>query len=177
MKSCVISSQEEAEELESSVVKSAGKALHEISNLQKSSDVLHTLWLMKFRPVGCDPLDSERPLNIIEQINQTFTYIASARAVKLLIKLHPELAPFALNLGNVAGTDIESKKGGGLACEVFAAVNTSNNRKLVKDIEKVSKTFAAHKYVFFMCPGFEAGRQQKLERNTGVQVWSVGDSV
>jgi hypothetical protein len=177
MKNRSISSQQEAEELESAVVRSASRALQQIADLHGASDVLHTLWTMKFRPVGCDPLDSDSPLNIVEQINQTFTYIASARATKLLLGIHPELAPFTLNLGNVAGSDIESSRGGGLACEVFAAVNTSNNRKLAKDIEKVGTTTAAHKYVFFMCPGIGEGRQLKLERTPGIQVWSVGGEV
>lgn len=177
MKNRTISSREEATELEMAVVRSAGRALQQIAELHGASDVLRTLWTMKFRPIGCDPLDSESPLNIIEQINQTFTYVASARAVKILLDLHPEFAPLTLNLGNVGGTDIESSHGGGLACEVFAAVNTSNNRKLANDIEKVRKTDAAHKYVFFMCPGFAEGRQHKLERTPGVQIWSVGGEV
>lgn len=83
---------------------------------------------MKFSPVGCDPLDADTPLNLIEQINQTFTYLASAKAVKLLLQLHPELAPFTVNLGTSPGSDIESRTGAALAAEVFAAVNTSNNR-------------------------------------------------
>jgi len=177
MKNRVISNLQEAEDLEKAVVRSADKALTQITDLHGTSDVLKTLWTMKFRPVGCDPLDSDSPLNVIEQINQTFTYIASARAAKQLLHLHPELAPFTLNLGNIAGTDIESSSGGGLACEVFAAVNTSNNRKLAKDLEKVSRASALHKYVFFMCPGIAAGRQHKLERVPGVQVWSVGGEV
>lgn len=177
MKRRLISTEQEATDLEQAVVRSAGKALQQIAALHGSSEALYALWAMKFRPLGRDPLDSEAPLNIIEQINQTFTYIASARAAKTLLKLHPEFAPLALNLGNVGGTDIESAHGNGVACEVFAAVNTSNNRKLAKDIAKVSKSDAHNKYVFFMCPGISAGRQATLERIDGVQVWSVGGNV
>lgn len=177
LKKRVITTQAEAIELERAVVRSASKALAQVAAWHGASDVLETLWSMKVRPIGCDPLDAETPLNLIEQINQTFTYIASARAARLLLDMRPDFAPLALNLGTVGGSDIESTQGDGLACEVFAAVNTSNNRKLRKDIEKVGKTQAVHKYVFFMCPGIAAGRQYKLEREPGVQVWSVGADI
>ncbi len=127
---------------------------------------------MKFTNIGCDPLDAERPLNLIEQINQTFTYLASAKAVEHLVRLHPTLAPFTLRLGTSPGSDIESRCGS-VAAEVFAAVNVSNNRKLMKDRAKVSRVSAQFRYVFFMCPGYGAGRQTKLEREPGVEVWSV----
>jgi len=171
MKTRTVSSATELDALVQSVTASATKALAQISNL--GSDGLRAIWSMKFEPVGCDPLDSESPLNLIEQLNQSFTYIASARATEILIARHPKLAPFTLNLGTVGGSDIESKAGVGVAAEVFAAVNTSNNRKLAKDIAKVAATAARFKYVFFMCPGYEAGHQPKLSRS-GVEVWSVG---
>ena len=129
---------------------------------------------MKIASVGCDPLDANSPLNLIEQLNQTFTYIASVRAAKILFAHHPEAAPFTLNLGNVAGFDIESKRNGGVAAEVFAAVNPSNNQKLAKDLKKMGTSSAQHRYVFFMCPGYLEGHQKKLEKVPGVKVWSVG---
>ena len=174
MKRRSITSLQDADALVAAVKRSANQALQQIVHMSTGPDALQTLWSMKFRPIGCDPLDSEVPLNLIEQINQTFTYIASARAVRLLFELKPEFAPFALNLGTASGSDIESNRSGGLACEVFAAVNTSNNKKLAKDVSKVAKTSARHKYVFFMCPGYETGRQVKLETTPGIEVWSVG---
>lgn len=174
MKQHSIATMEDAIALEQAVVRSAGRALTQIIELHDPSDALTTLWEMKFRPVGCNPLDSESPLNVIEQLNQTFTYVASARAVKILLELHPYFAPFTLNLGTLGGSDIESSLPGKVACEVFAAVSTSNNQKLNRDLAKVGAVEAMHKYVFFMCPGFETGRQPKLERIPGVQVWSVG---
>jgi hypothetical protein len=174
MKRRSIAAKNEAVALEKAVVRSAEKTLLKLLALHDPSDALRTLWEMKFRPVGCDPFNSDSPLNVIEQINQTFTYLASARAVKILFEIHPDLAPFELNLGTVRGSDIESSAPGKLACEVFAAVRTSNNQKLNKDLAKVGATEAQHKYVFFMCPGIEKGRQLKLERRPDVQVWSVG---
>jgi hypothetical protein len=173
MKVRTVSSNEDIDNLVASVTQSTSRALIQVSQLCLGNQGLKALWSMKVHPVGCDPLDSEAPLNLIEQLNQTFTYIASARAAKALLSLHPTLAPFTMNLGTSPGSDIESDRGGGLAAEVFAAVNTSNNRKLARDLEKVGRTQAHFKYVFFMCPGYDEGRQQNLERQSGVVVWSV----
>lgn len=115
-------------------------------------------------------------MNLIEQLNQTFTCIASARAAKVLLAMHPELAPFQLNLGTSPGPDIESRSGEGISAEVFAAVTPGNNRKLNRDIQKVQDSDAAWKCVFFMCPGYAEGSQPLLSRN-GVTVWSLGGSL
>jgi hypothetical protein len=173
MKVRVIRTAEEVQELVIAVTRSAERALTELAKSAEARHGLDAFWYMKFAPVGCDPLNSESPLNLIEQINQTFTYLASAKAVQQLLELHPTLAPFTVNLGTSPGSDIESACGS-LAAEVFAAVNTSNNRKLARDRAKVSQTKARFKYVFFMCPGYGPGRQPKLEREVGVEVWSVG---
>ena len=173
MKVRAIRTVDDVEELAVAVTQSAERALAQLEKRAASKQGLQALWSMKFSPIGCDPLNAEMPLNLIEQINQTFTYLASAKAAKQLLALHPGLAPFAVNLGTSPGSDIESACGS-LAAEVFAAVNTSNNRKLVKDRAKVSRTNARFKYVFFMYPGYDPGRQPKSEREPGVEVWSVG---
>jgi hypothetical protein len=176
MKVRTVQSEGDIDQLIELVSKSAEKALLHVAKSTESRQGLQALWSMKFAPIGCDPLNSESPLNLIEQLNQTFTYLASAKALRLLLQLHPELAPFKVNLGTSAGSDIESGLNEGLAAEVFAAVKISNNRKLAKDIAKVLKTPARLKYVFFMCPGYEVGRQPKLEQ-AGVEVWSVGEAL
>jgi hypothetical protein len=163
MKVRSIRSNEDVDALVEAVTLSAERALSELAKSFAANHGLQALWAMKFQPVGRDPLNSELPLNLIEQVNQTFTYLASAKAVKLLLGLHPELAPFTLNLGTSPGSDIESSCGR-LAAEVFAAVNTSNNQKLVRDRARVSQVNAEIKYVFFMCPGIQPGRQPQLER-------------
>ena len=126
---------------------------------------------MKFGGVGCDPLNPDRQLNLIEQINQSFTYLASFLATEILFDNHLDLAPFRLNLGTASGSDIESCCGS-LAAEVFASVTPSNNQKLKKDIDKVAATDAAIKYSFFMSPGYDGGRQASMERE-GVRVWAL----
>lgn len=175
MKTRTFSSNEEVDGFLAAITRSADAALVSLAKLQGSQG-LRALWELKFLQVGCDPLASEAPLNLIEQLNQTFTYVATARAVKILLRLHPKLAPYTVNLGTAAGFDIESTTGDRLAAEVFAAVNTSNNRKLAKDLARMSECRAQLRYVFFMCPGYAEGRRAEMEGVSGVQVWSVGDA-
>ena len=176
MKIRTIRDEKDIDQLVDLVTGSADRALLQVTKAGAGTQGLQALWSMKFSPIGCDPLNADTPLNLIEQLNQTFTYLATAKALRLLLAFHPTLAPFTVNLGTSAGSDIESDVNEGLAAEVFAAVNTSNNRKLAKDLSKVSKIDAGFKYVFFMCPGYEQGRQIKLEQE-GIQVWSVGEAL
>jgi hypothetical protein len=131
---------------------------------------------MKFEKLGFDPLDTTRPLNLIEQLNQTFTYAASFKAAEYLLHSKQRFASLALNLGTDSGWDIESSENGGLAAEVFAAVDPRNNRKLEKDIAKVAAAQAAIRYVFFMCPGVTAGPYM-TSAGPGVEVVSLGCSL
>src|ERR1700740_3628219 len=71
-----------------------------------SSDGLAVLRALKFEPFG-RPLEP-RDLNQIEQINQTWTYLVSFRALTFLFERHPEAGGFKLSLGTRSGTDIMS---------------------------------------------------------------------
>ena len=171
LKSFIVNNINELEQLEQKLYESMDKSLLQM-NSEINSDSSQTLFSkMKFGGIGFDPLDSDRALNIIEQINQSFTYLASFYALEILFTEYSELAPFRLNLGTAPGSDIESECGE-LAAEVFAAVAPTSNQKLKKDINKVIKTDARLKFVFFMCPNFELGRQAKLERDS-VIVWAL----
>ena len=140
------------------------KALLQISSEinSKSSKMLFSK--MKFGGIGFDPLDSKRELNIVEQINQSFTCLSSFYALEILFTEYPKLAPFRLNLGTASGSDIKSECGE-LAAEVFAAVAPTNNQQLKKDINKVLEINAKLKFVFFICPNFELGRRPQFERD------------
>ena len=151
----------------------ANEAQINILEQSESLDGIQLLEKIKFEKIGYDPLNVQRSLNLIEQVNQTFTYLASFRAVGILFQKHPEATKFILNLGTASGTDIESSNCGGIAAEVFSATKPSSNDKLNKDIKKVSATEAAHKYVFFLCPGIEAGLYNKKSINS-VVLWSLG---
>ncbi len=171
LKSFKVNDINELEQLEQKLYESMDKTLLQI-NSNVSSISSQTLFSkMKFSGIGFDPLDSNRPLNIIKQINQSFTYLASFYALEVLFTEYPELAPFQLNLGTAPGSDIESECGG-LAAEVFAAVAPTSNQKLKKDINKVLATDAKLKFVFFICLNFELGRQPQLEKE-GVIVWAL----
>jgi len=143
--------------------------------ISNESDSLQVLRLMKFSEIGHHPTDG-RKLNIIEQVNQTFTYLVSLDAAKWVLQTHPELLPAGINvnLGTAAGFDLESVEAGVMAAEVFAATNPRSNDKLRKDIVRLAEKAAdyKHRYVFFSCTGFGTGRQTALETVSGIQVWS-----
>jgi hypothetical protein len=146
----------------------------QIAELSGNVDSLEFLYRMKFEALGHDPLVLERKLNLIEQLNQTFTYLASFRAAEVLFDQHKDISSLTMNLGTKSGWDIETQDGGGLVAEVFAAVTPENNRKLSKDIERVASSHAKHRYVFFMCPGYKAGKYFSRRSTKGVVVLSLG---
>jgi len=154
---------------------SAEKAQLQLSQISGDADPLELLYRIKFEKIGFDPLNQQRSLNLIEQINQTFTYLASFRAASLLFSWHPALDSLTLNLGARSGTDIESNHDGGIAAEIFAAVTPKNNNKIIKDIEKVTGVTAVHKYVFFMCPDIDEGQYFECKAPEGIEVWSLGN--
>ena len=171
LKSFTVSNIEELEQFEQKLYESMDKALLQISSEINSNSSQTLFSKMKFGGIGFDPLNSDRKLNVIEQINQSFTYLASFYALEVLFIEYPELAPFRLNLGTAPGSDIESECGE-LAAEVFAAVAPTSNQKLKKDINKVLQSDAKLKFVFLMCPNFKLGRQFQLEKDN-VIVWAL----
>jgi hypothetical protein len=152
MKSRRLGTHQEIVELEASVRSAAAAAVSDLADLVKHDDPLCVLAALRFEQSGRDPLDASRSLNLVEQPNQTFTYLVSIRVVELLLQEHPEAAPYRVNLGTAAGSDVESLDGS-VAAEVFAAVAPANNEKLAKDVARVRTTSAVHRYVFFYCPG------------------------
>jgi hypothetical protein len=86
---------------------------------------------------------------------------------------YPQVQSFCLNLGTAAGSDIESIDGS-IAAETFASVDPKNNKKLELDIEKVAKTAAAHKYVFYICPSHPCGEPTTSTKVRGVKIVSLG---
>jgi hypothetical protein len=127
---------------------------------------------LRFELVGHDPLTGE-PLNVVEQLNQTFTILVTLRAIERLIKLHPEAEGFRLALGTSSGRDIESVMPNLVAAEVFSATRPNSNQKLNKDVERLKPDPARYRYVFFAAPGFSAGRQVELEKHPPIQVHAV----
>ncbi|MGH9917771.1 MAG: hypothetical protein ACRD6W_02695 [Nitrososphaerales archaeon] len=140
----------------------------------QSGDPLDMLRRIKFDAVGCHPIDS-RALNLVEQVNQTWTYAVALTAAQRLLVLHPEAGGYRLSPGAHAAAplDIMSEAGGLVGAETFAAVDRGNNKKLVRDLAKMALRPERHRYVFFLSPKYPGTRRHaQLERN-GVQVWSV----
>lgn len=163
-KSCVISTVDQAEAIELKVAESAHQVLRSFQSGATAEESLSMLWALKAGSSGLDPIDITRPLNFIEQLNQSFTYLATARAAKWLLEHHPEHGPFSVNLGTSSGPDIACKADPKrLHGEVFAAANVTNNRKLTRDIAYLKKFGASMQYAFFMAPAHEDGRRQDLE--------------
>ncbi|HQR57872.1 MAG TPA: hypothetical protein PK503_00875 [Azonexus sp.] len=165
----------EIEDYKQCLRKSADQTRTKISGLARGTDSLEFLSQLKFQAIGCDPLNTSRQLNLIEQLNQTFTYLASFDGAAFLFSQHPKLRHLTLNLGTSPGSDIESSEEGGIAAEVFASVDPRNNRKLANDIEKVSRAKAKHRYVLFMSHDHKAGYFHTAGTD-GITVWSLGHS-
>ncbi len=143
--------------------------------LAHDGDPMDLLRSMKFETIGYHPM-SDRALNVVEQINQTFTYAVALAAARELLILHPDAGAFHLAPGAHASLplDIMSEADGLVGAETFAAVTPRNNGKLAADLAKLALRQERHRYVFFASPLFpEVGRVQRLEPGNGIQVWSV----
>ncbi len=144
----LVNSSEDIVRLRKSIIDAATRTKEMLRCLLDLDPIL-LLRSLKYEKSGSDPLE-DRPLNFIEQLNQTFTYLASLDAVEKLIEHHPDKAPYKVNLGTVSGYDIESSDGSVIA-EVFAAVRPSNNNKLIIDTIRACESGAEYKYVFYAC--------------------------
>ena len=171
-KSITITSAQGADEYVQAIQAAADAGAVAIANEISNGSGLELFRKLKFEKLGFDPLKQERSLNVVEQVNQTFTYLASFMAARLLFEWYPHMERLDLNLGTAPGTDIESFDYGGVAAEVFAATSPSSNDKLRKDIRKVAASTARHKYVFFDCPGISAGKYSQ-SYSPEVVVWSL----
>jgi diaminopimelate decarboxylase len=171
-KTRTIHSQEDLASIAGQIAESASSAIACLVKICAAVSPLEALRRIKFESVGFDPL-GPRPLNLVEQINQTFTYLATLEAVRYLLRQHPESGPFTVNLGNASGRDISSPDGKIIA-EVFAAVTPNNNQKLKKDVRRVNSAQAERRYVFYACPGVAPGDKQALNGYPEVRIVSLG---
>jgi hypothetical protein len=95
----VIRSFDDAEALYAAVLRSAERTAAWLRGF--AGNPLELLTALRFQTVGYDPI-TEEALNVIEQINQTFTILVSLRAVGRLIEMHPEANGFRLALATRA---------------------------------------------------------------------------
>jgi hypothetical protein len=166
----IIRTKAEAEAIYARIAEAAARTVERL--VAHTGDPMQLLRALRFDLVGHDPLTCE-PLNVVEQLNQTFTIIVTLRAIERLLELHPDSGGFRLALGTSSGRDIESVEPELVAAEVFSATRPTSNQKLKKDIARLALDPAQHRYVFFACPGYTAGRHQILETDPRIQVHAV----
>ena len=167
---CTIHTVAEAETIFARVVNSAARTAAWLRSF--NAEPMALLKALRCEMVGHDPLTGD-PLNVVEQLNQTFTILVTLRAIERLIELHPEAGGFRLALGTSSGRDIESVVPALVAAEVFAATHPASNQKLKNDLARLAGDPARHRYVFFAAPGYAAGQQASLQTVPGVQVHAV----
>jgi hypothetical protein len=162
-----INSLEELNELEVKLLSSINTTFDNLKNELDKKSPAELLYKMKFSAIGRDPLE-DRNLNIIEQLNQLFTYKVSFQGVKYLLKNNIEDSPYIVNLGTAKGYDIESKNGH-LIAEVFAATKPQNNQKLLNDVKKLNEGVAKRKFVFYHSPQKHSS-QEKYQAEHFVEI-------
>ena len=140
----------------------------------QTGDPLDLLRRMKFETVGFHPIQGHA-LNVIEQINQTWTYVVALAAARHLLEMHPEAGGYVLAPGAHAAIelDIMSEAPGLVGAETFAAVDPKNNNKLETDLLKLAARTEDHRYLFFMSPRFPGFKRLPQWERGGIQVWSV----
>lgn len=139
-----------------------------------NGDPLDLLRDLKFETVGFHPVE-DRPLNVVEQINQTWTYAVALLAVRKLFELHPEVIAYRVAPGAHMSLelDIMSEEPGLVGAETFAAVNPTNNGKLNDDLAKMGSRHERFRYVFFASPRYPGTKRLPQLERAGVEVWSV----
>jgi hypothetical protein len=147
----VVDSPDELDEMERNIGLSAGHTSASLRTLASTTSGLDALASLKFKKVGCDPLDADRPLNFIEQLNQSFTYLASIKGTRWLFEHHGDKAPFVINLGTTRGFDIHSVDLRVIA-EAFAVTHPDSNQKIKKDVARLLAADADYRYVFYLSP-------------------------
>lgn len=140
----------------------------------QDGDPLALILRMKFETGGFHPILGH-PLNVIEQINQTWTFVAALGAARHLLEMHPDAGGFVLAPGAHAAIDLDimSEAPGLVAAETFAAVDPKNNDKLKHDLQKLAARNEQYRYIFFMSPRFPGSKRLPQFEQDGIQVWSV----
>lgn len=131
------------------------------------------LWCAKFDRTRTSACEKDRKLTVLEQANQTMTWLAGLCAVRVLLKLHPEAKRFEVCYPTEKGFDIVGK-GVRVRAEVFATKDTSVRPRLRKVCARLcEKSPRTRNYIFFCSPRYaKTHRQKGLERDR-TKVWSV----
>ena len=143
----IIETVEQAEDLKEKVCKSVEDAYEQLKALIKTNSALEFLFQMKFCKIGFNPIKGTE-LNLIEQLNQSFSDLVIIEALLDLLSKYQEKS-FEIHLGTSHGFDIESTDGA-VAAECFAVTSVFNNNKLDKDSQKIiERAPDRKKYIYF----------------------------
>ena len=165
---------DDIENLRDRVRKAAVRTRRELATIP--DEPMEALHLLKLAEFGYDPLKGGRRLNLIEQLNQTFTNMATLAAAQRLLKRFPKCRErgLSLRLGTSRGRDIESIGNKLVEAEVFAAVRPSNNSKLSRDIDNLLQTKADNRFVFLYCPAGEPSKRcVEKAKNAKIEIWPL----
>ncbi|HUT97987.1 MAG TPA: hypothetical protein VM054_02795 [bacterium] len=119
--------------------------------LSYSNNGLNLFKDIKFTTFGVHPKDGNTPLNLIEQVNQVFTYLTTFWGIDELKSIYTE-KKFIAHLGTTGGFDIESKDDKQICAEVFATVDPENNKKIHNDLQRLREGNYITKYLFYCSP-------------------------
>ena len=104
----------------------------------------------KFGQLGTKLTDSSTPEDLGEQIQQSMTVLMTCYAVDWLTENTDFNYPFETSEAANNGADIYKEKS--VTCEVFAAKNPKNNKKIYHDLNAVAMKPQKNKYVFYCSP-------------------------
>lgn len=142
---------EEIRELKKRVIENAEKAKNKLCENCTGIDFFSRF---KFEKFGFEPKTGTEG-NLLEQINQTFTILMSCYAAEHLAKELGAVS-FDFAFGEQKGRDLVACDRSGeiiAEAEIFTAIDPGNNRKLQKDIMRMSNPENGRKhYVFFSSP-------------------------
>jgi len=156
-------------------VREAARKAHEWI-AQQSGDPIEFLKSVKFEKKGYHPV-THHPLNLIEQVNQTWTYLVALKATEILLERHSDAGGFTLAPGASVSQelDIMSIRCGLVGAETFAATSPRSNGKLVKDMGKMENRSEKYRYIFFACPQdrYKETQRHSIHEKPGIEVWSL----
>jgi hypothetical protein len=72
----------------------------------QTGDPLDLLRRMKFETIGSHPIEGHA-LNLVEQINQTWSYVVALAAARQLLELHPDVEGYQLAPGAHASIPLD----------------------------------------------------------------------
>ena len=157
-------------------VRAAAQVTRQALAEQLVHNPMEAMFTLKFEEFGRHHLEA-RTLNIIEQLNQSFTVMASLAAAEYLLDRFGNFGGLQLNPGTRRGRDIQSlnPQNVTIEAEVFTCGRSYFRRKLRNDTERFIGANAEHCFVFFYCPILYQGRPRQGRQYDLEQEYALTD--